>query len=140
MLDEDFTGSETVLVVEDEQSVLNLCRQMLTHGGYRVLTARNGNEALTVYEQRSAEIDLVITDVVMPGLNGKDLSAQLTLRRPELPILFASGYDFNFLEETLLSGEITRVIRKPYKTNELLKRVRELLDEAKAGRASCAHG
>jgi two-component system, cell cycle sensor histidine kinase and response regulator CckA len=119
------------LFAEDEQLVRNLARQTLTSGGYRVLVAKDGHEALALYQTHAAEIALVVLDVVMPGLSGKAVADRIKSYNPQMPILFCSGYDFSMLESTLSSGEATNVVRKPYSQRELLRRIREALDMAK---------
>ena len=121
-------GTETILFAEDEPLVRNLGRQILTSGGYRVLAAKDGHEALAVYEAHSKEIALAVLDMVMPGLNGKTVADRIKSHNPHMPILFSSGYDFSMLEGALSSGEVANVIRKPYRQREFLRRVRELLD------------
>src|SRR5262249_45004768 len=85
-------GRETVLLVEDEDAVRVLVRLVLGPQGYRVVEARNGNEALALAERHDGPIDLLISDVVMPGLSGPDLAGRLADRRPGLRVLFLSGY------------------------------------------------
>ncbi len=124
-------GTETILFAEDEPLVRNLGRQILTSGGYRVLAAKDGHEALKLYDAHAEEIALVVLDVVMPGFNGKAVADRIKSHNPHIPILFSSGYDFSMLEGVLSSGEVANVIRKPYTQREFLRRIRELLDEAK---------
>ena len=125
------TKDGRVRFAEDKLLVRNLSRQILTSGGYRVLAAKDGHEALDLYETHAAKIALIVLDVVMPGLSGKAVADRIKLHNPHIPILFSSGYDFSMLESTLSSGEVANVIHKPYRQRELLRRIRELLDEAK---------
>ncbi len=116
----DLRGSETVLVVEDEAGVRNLVKRVLDEKGYRVLTARDADEALHICA--SVAVDLVLTDVVMPGLGGHALAQRLRARRP-IRMLFMSGYDPE--DPPLAAGGL---LRKPFAPRELATRVREALD------------
>ncbi len=121
-------GSETILVVEDEESVRNMVRELLTGLGYQVLEACDGQEALELCKQTSDPIHLIFTDVVMPRINGIQLAKQLQLIRPEIKILFASGYaDQANLEFGLLDPEVN-FLAKPYEFSTLAKKVRCMLD------------
>src|SRR5690606_4968800 len=88
----DVRGTETVLVVEDEQIVRDLTCRALRAFGYTVLEARNGSEALQLMERDGKDVRIVVSDVVMPGMGGRELGARLSLLRPDLPVLFMSGY------------------------------------------------
>ena len=127
-------GSETVLVVEDEAVVRDMAARGLTAEGYRVLQARDGAEALEVATQDS-DVDIVVTDVAMPVLNGRELAARLAELRPDLPILFTSGYtDDNVVRRGLLeSGQ--PFLQKPFSPSALAQSVRALLDARTLDRA-----
>lgn len=114
----ELRGHETVLVVEDEDGVRNLVKRVLDDRGYHVLTARDAEEALRICAE--VAVDLVLTDVVMPGLSGHALAERLRARRPTR-VLFMSGYD---RDEVVPGG----LLRKPFRPDELATRVRELLD------------
>ncbi len=86
------SGRETILVVEDEPAVLGFSSQLLERNGYRVLRAANGNEARDLSRTYSGQIDLVFTDMVMPGISGHDAAAAIRKDRPEIKLLFSSGY------------------------------------------------
>ncbi|MEP6654387.1 MAG: ATP-binding protein, partial [Myxococcales bacterium] len=122
-----FPGRETVLVVEDEPTVRKLIRHVLAGLGYRVLTASNGLEALAIVEQGQA-VDVLVTDLVMPGLGGRELAARARERSPTLPILFMSGYsaDVGIDQDVLSSGE--NFLAKPFLPGDLARKVREILD------------
>jgi CheY-like chemotaxis protein len=121
-------GTETILLVEDEEMVRRLTRQTLERRGYRVVTAENGVEALSRARQKGTEIDMVITDVVMPGMSGPELVRQLGELRAGLPVLYISGYaDTEVLERGLL-GENEHFLPKPFSPAHLIARVREILD------------
>ena len=86
-------GSETILLVEDEAIVRELTVQILESDGYQVLEAMNGTEALRIAGEHGAPIHLLLTDVVMPGMNGRELANELRLHHPDMRVLFMSGYD-----------------------------------------------
>ncbi|HEY6763658.1 MAG TPA: PAS domain S-box protein [Candidatus Sulfotelmatobacter sp.] len=120
-------GSETVLLVEDEESVRELVRETLLAKGYRVLEAENGQAGLEVAARHAGEIDLVITDVVMPQLGGRELAQQLLKLRPQLKVLYLSGYteDAIVSEGTIESGKA--FLQKPFTLQCLSRKVREVL-------------
>lgn len=121
-------GMETVLIVEDEDLVRSFCCRCLRSQGYTVLDARNGNEALLTVEQHTGPIDLILTDVVMPEMNGRQLSEQLRATHPDLKVLFMSGYtDDAVVRHGVLEAE-TDFIQKPFSQGSLGQKVRELLD------------
>jgi len=120
-------GSETVLLVEDEDSVRELARIVLTKLGYTVLPASNASEALLLAEDRSRRIDLLMTDVVMPGMNGRELAEKLLHLRPELKVLFSSGYTENVIAHHGVVDEHVAFIGKPYSVQALAAKIREVL-------------
>jgi PAS domain S-box-containing protein len=117
---------ERILLVEDDAVVRDVAREALSAQGYQVLTAEDGASALRVAEQGLDELDALVTDVVMPGLGGDALAAQLRRRRPRLPVLFITGYA-PAGQEAPGGGD---VLRKPFAPSDLTRRVRELLDRA----------
>ncbi len=121
-------GARTVLVVEDEGSVRELVRVTLTRAGFRVLAARDGDEALTRAAAHDARIDLLLSDVVMPGLSGPELARRLKQARPSARVLFMSGYAADVVaDEGALLGDAD-LLAKPFTPDELVRRVREALD------------
>lgn len=122
------TGVETVLLVEDEQSILKLGRAMLGRLGYTVLAANSPDEAIRLAEEHDGEIQLVMTDVVMPGMNGRDLANQLLARHKNLKCLFMSGYTANVIEHHGVLDEGVHFIQKPFTKKDLAIKVRETLD------------
>jgi len=119
-------GTETVLLVEDEESVRQLVRETLAAKGYRVMEAQNGESGIAVAAQHDGKIDLVITDVVMPGMGGRELVKQLAQSRPQTRVLYLSGYTEDAISEgTLESG--APFLQKPFTLQNLSRKVREVL-------------
>jgi CheY-like chemotaxis protein len=121
-------GTETVLVAEDEDGVRDLLRKTLTEYGYTVLTARHGRDALMLAGERAGEIDLLLTDIVMPEMSGRELAEALVDRRPDLKVLYISGYTDDEVLQRGVRGREVGLLRKPFATEELARRVRTLLD------------
>lgn len=126
-------GTETILIVEDEETILGLARSILERCGYTVLTVRSPGEALELVASTPEEIDLLITDVVMPGMNGKELATQLLQLRPALKVLFMSGYTANVIVHHGVLEPDVEFIQKPFSVTGLARRVREVLDARAAG-------
>ncbi len=124
-------GSETLLVAEDEAAVSALVAAVLRHHGYDVLVASNGREALEVYRKNERDIDLLVTDVVMPELGGAKLVEQLRADGHDPLVLFTSGYLDSARAQMTALDESAVLLRKPFSPTELLQRVRQLLDTEK---------
>lgn len=122
------SGSETILVVEDEEPVLAMVQEVLKQAGYQLLTARDGLDALDRVQNFKGPIHLLLTDVVMPNLSGKDLSAEIKKRHPETRICFMSGYTDNAIVHHGILDENINFIQKPFSPTALLRKVREVLD------------
>jgi len=120
-------GSETILLVDDEEGVRTLVQAVLKNGGYDVIEASNGVAALSAYEKNSHKIDLVLTDVVMPQMNGLELGERLADKNPELAILYMSGYRDSQIGSAA-SQAVREFLNKPFTPDALLARVREVLD------------
>jgi two-component system cell cycle sensor histidine kinase/response regulator CckA len=120
-------GTETILLVEDEDSVRQLVRETLESRGYRVLESTNGRDALTLAAGHPDPIDLVITDVVMPGLNGHELVQQLQPARPGLKVLYLSGYAQDAFPATAAADSQKTFLQKPFTLQSLTRKVREIL-------------
>ncbi|HWR00303.1 MAG TPA: PAS domain S-box protein [Chlorobaculum sp.] len=120
-------GNATILVVEDEPEILNLCRLMLEKSGFKVLTAASPEEAIRIAEEWSGKIDLLLTDVVMPGMNGSDLSIKLLTISPGFRILFMSGYTADIIASHGVLDPAVNFIRKPFTIKALASKVREAL-------------
>jgi PAS domain S-box-containing protein len=121
-------GPETVLIVEDEPLILRVAERVLTGLGYDVLTARDGQEGLEVAARTPRTIDLLITDVVMPNMGGRELAARLTEVRPGLRVLYSSGYPADAVGEHSILAEGIDFLQKPYRPATLAGRIREILD------------
>ncbi len=121
-------GHETVLLVEDEQSLLDLGKMMLEKIGYRVLTAHTPGEAIDLAAKHAGDIHLLLTDVVMPEMNGRDLAKRLLTLYPTLKRLFMSGYTANVIAHHGVLDEGVNFIQKPFTLQSLAEKVREVLD------------
>jgi two-component system cell cycle sensor histidine kinase/response regulator CckA len=121
-------GTETVLLVEDEESVRTLTRSLLEEAGYKVVEARSGADALEVAGSYSGPIHLLLTDVVMPGMNGPDLAERLAIAHPNMKALYMSGYTGTFANVSGLVDGCVRMIEKPFSREILLLVVREVLE------------
>ena len=121
-------GRETVLFVEDEAALRDLMHRVLTKGGYTVLAAGDGVEALAMVEGHPGPIDVVVTDVVMPRMSGPDLAARLRARDPGIRILYVSGYTADQLRSQTDLGADATLLPKPFTSDGLLRKVREILD------------
>jgi len=122
-------GSETVLLVEDEESVRQLVRETLESKGYKVLEADNGEAALRIVSNHSDKIDMLITDVVMPGMSGRELSARLCASRPQTKVLYLSGYTEDAIGHEGVVDPDTAFLQKPFTLQMLSRKVREVLGE-----------
>jgi PAS domain S-box-containing protein len=122
---------ERVLLVEDADALRDLTRRILTEAGYTVLEARNGVQAVRIVA-RQGPVDLLVSDIVMPGMSGRDLALRLREKTPELPIVFMSGYT----DDALLGGDFitTRLLPKPFDAEQLLRAVRDELDRSLSAR------
>jgi CheY-like chemotaxis protein len=121
-------GTETILLVEDEDSVRDLCAHVLGRLGYKMLQAPNGTEALAMAQGYLERIDLLLTDVVMPGMNGAELATQLVLQHPGMKVLFTSGYTDDAIVRHGVLDEGVSFIGKPHSPSSLARKVREVLD------------
>jgi PAS domain S-box-containing protein len=126
-------GDETILLVEDEEPIRRVAKRILEQLGYTVLTAADGEEALTLFREQGSAIELIISDVVMPRMNGPDLIAALRREGHKVPVLFATGYASSEIlrEHHTLGG--ARFIEKPWTVESLARQVREVLDGRKPG-------
>ncbi len=121
-------GSETILLVEDNEQVRNLTESILKRCGYNVIPAQDGSEALDLLASYKQPVHLLLTDVVMPGLNGKELFIQAAKKRPGLKVLYMSGYTGRVIAHSGMLGEDAPFIKKPFSVNTLATNVRKALD------------
>ncbi|HEY2120441.1 MAG TPA: PAS domain S-box protein [Candidatus Acidoferrum sp.] len=119
-------GTETVLLAEDEADVREIARQFLESGGYQVIEAKNGAEAIQVARANVGKIDLLVTDMVMPGMTGQELAMQLQREQPGLCVIFMSGYSEHAATEMANADPGVRLLTKPFSRAALLRAVREM--------------
>ncbi len=125
------SGEKTILVVEDEDSLREVAREVLESKGYRVLTASSGKEALSVAAAHPEPVRLLLTDVVMPGMSGQELAERLRPARPEMSVLFMSGYADDVVARRGILASGNRVLSKPFSVATLAQSVHEVLEGAK---------
>jgi PAS domain S-box-containing protein len=123
-------GTETIMLVEDEPTILRMTRMMLERKGYTVISAATPAEAIEKAEKYSGTIDMLMTDVVMPGMNGRDLADQIIVLYPGIRILFMSGYTSNVIAHQGVLDHGVAFIQKPFSMADMTEKVRELLDTA----------
>jgi PAS domain S-box-containing protein len=121
-------GNETILLVEDEPSILRMTRMMLERNGYKILTASTPGEAISIAREHTGKIHLLMTDVVMPEMNGRDLAKNILSLHPNLKRLFMSGYTANVIAHHGVLDEGVNFIQKPFSKQDLATKIREVLD------------
>ena len=126
-MSDDAGGAETILVVEDEKSLLELARIVFESKGYTVLAAKDGIEAVEMYKQHREKISLVFTDIGMPGLDGREVFTKLKEMNPNIKVIFTSGIITN-IKAAFLKDGAKDFIQKPYKQEDVLRKIREVLD------------
>jgi two-component system cell cycle sensor histidine kinase/response regulator CckA len=126
-----FRGWETILLVEDAEALRKLAHMFLRDNGYHVLTAADGSEAMQVAQQSSGPIHLLLTDVVMPGMNGRVLAERLSAGNPAMKVLYMSGYTDSFIAGPGVLEPGTHLLHKPFTEETLTRKVREVLDTAR---------
>lgn len=126
------TGNETILVVEDQEIVLKLVTRILKKYGYSIISASNGGEALALCHEYQGDIDLMLTDVVMPGLSGKTIFDRIHQVRPTLKVLYMSGYTEDVIAHHGVLEEGVSFLHKPFRADELARKVRSILDSAQS--------
>jgi DNA-binding response OmpR family regulator len=117
----------TILLVDDKVLILDICKQILEMNGYRVLIASTPSEAMQTAQKYDGEIDLLLTDVMMPGMNGVELSRRLSTLRKNMRTLFMSGYSASLLADEGVDFDVRYLIQKPFTMEDLLKRVTGIL-------------
>jgi two-component system cell cycle sensor histidine kinase/response regulator CckA len=121
-------GTETLLVVEDDELVRGLIDEVLAPLGYRVLTTASGDEALKTSDSFHGHVDLLLTDIVMPGMNGRQVAEVMRTRRPGIKVLFMSGYTQDALSTQGILEPGVALIHKPLRTRTLARQIRQVLD------------
>ena len=121
-------GTETILLVEDDEVVRKLVSEVLDNEGYRLLEAANGVEALSICAQYEERIHLLLTDVIMPEMSGRELANRLAAVRPEVKVLYMSGYPDDVIVHHGVLDEGTAFIQKPFAADVLARQVRDVLD------------
>ena len=127
-VDDSPRGTECILLVEDEDTVRELASTVLRQWGYHVLEARHADEAVHIWKRERDTIDLLLTDVIMPGSDGRKLCRLLRQERPDIPVLFMSGYDDKMMNRHAELGDMPDFIPKPFTAQKLTVKVREVLD------------
>ena len=122
--------TKTVLVVDDEPEVRKLVSAMVTQFGYNVLTADSGEHALTLYKNHKEPIELLITDVVAPGMSGPMLADKLTAQQPDLKVLYISGYDNTHVVQKYVVEKGHELLTKPFTADEMQAKIRQMLRPA----------
>jgi CheY-like chemotaxis protein len=125
---EDLNGTETVLVAEDEDMVRGLATEVLAMHGYKVLEAANGGAALLICERHPGPIDLLLSDVIMPEMSGPDLKKRLEQVKPEMKVLYMSGYTDGAIVQQGVLRDNASFIQKPFAPDALARKVRKVLD------------
>jgi CheY-like chemotaxis protein len=120
---------ELVLIAEDDERVRSLAERILRQAGYMTVSASNGEEALQRFEEQADEIAVVVLDVIMPRMGGVEIHETIRSRRPDIPVVFCSGYTANLLEDELLLNPDTNFLRKPYTADELLATLQAAVEQ-----------
>jgi CheY-like chemotaxis protein len=124
-------GTETILAAEDEPALRELVQAVLEDAGYRVLLAEDGKSAVQLFEEHADEIDLLLTDMMMPGgMTGRELAEQLQNRKPGLRVIFSSGYSADLMGDTALRSDEIHFLQKPYDPDTMLRLVRACFGES----------
>lgn len=120
-------AENTVLIVDDDEAIVRLIRRVLEKGGYQVLSALNGAEALLLCDEHKGDIQVVLLDVIMPGLKGDDFEVYFKSKHPEAKVIFMSGYSEEILAAHKLTGSEENFLKKPFTLDELLYKVEEVM-------------
>jgi len=124
-------GSETVLLVDDEEMIIKVAQAMLEKLGYSVVVAKDGKQAVDIVKRKGDEIDLVILDLIMPGIKGGKAFDLIHEIQPAMPVILSSGYSLNGQANDILQRGCNGFIQKPFNISELSQKVRKILDETK---------
>jgi len=127
---DNFKGTETLLLVEDEDQVRKFIGTVLKKYGYKILTASNGKSAEHLFQEHRSEIDLVITDLIMPEMNGVELAKRINAMDNSTRILFISGYTDDHLSDHEMVDPHINYLQKPFSASDLMKMIRSILDDS----------
>jgi CheY-like chemotaxis protein len=128
--EEDLSGTETILLVDDEKYLLEGGRDILNHFGYKALIAETGESALEIFEKERESIDLVIMDLIMPGMGGLKCLSELLKIDPATRVVIASGYAASIKKSDILKNGAAGFVQKPYHLQDLLREIRRVIDAA----------
>jgi CheY-like chemotaxis protein len=134
------TGKETILFVDDEKGILEIGRLIMERLGYKVLSCDNGAEAISIFRQRHREIDLVLLDMIMPGMGGGETFNELKAIDPDIKVVLSSGYSINGQAKNILNRGCKGFIQKPFSLQDLSIKLRQVLDGDKAPDAIRSNG
>ncbi|PKN19455.1 MAG: hypothetical protein CVU71_08080 [Deltaproteobacteria bacterium HGW-Deltaproteobacteria-6] len=123
------TGNEAILLIDDEASIVEVCRDILVSLGYQIFTAKSGQEAVKIYARNKDKIDLVILDMIMPGLNGGETYNQLKAINPQAKVILSTGYSGSEQAQRILDKGCHGLIQKPFRMEDLSQKIREVLDQ-----------
>ncbi|MBW1701829.1 MAG: response regulator [Deltaproteobacteria bacterium] len=123
-------GTETVLLIDDEEMIVDVGRQMLEEIGYRVLIATNGKEALSIYQENRDQVDIIILDIIMPDMGGTETYDRLRKINPHIKVLLSSGYSIDGEATEILDRGCNGFIQKPFSMKELSQQIRQVLDNS----------
>ena len=129
----DQRGTETILIAEDEPEIRDLVTIILTDQGYEVISAANGEEAICKFIGNKEHVALVMLDVMMPKKSGKEVFLEIRRQKPEMKVIFTSGYSENMLDFDEIKNSHVHFLQKPALPSNLLKKVREALDDKSSG-------
>jgi two-component system cell cycle sensor histidine kinase/response regulator CckA len=132
-LGENLRGSETILLVEDAEAIRKLAAEFLSSHGFEVLSASNAEEAVSIAAAHAGAIQLLVTDVIMPGQNGRVLAERLVASYPRIKVLYISGYTDSFIAGHGVLGADSNLLNKPFTEEALIHKVRDVLDSGKPG-------
>ena len=121
-------GREMILVVDDEELVINITQKMLSRMGYRSIAARSGGEAVDIYREQGGEIDLIILDMIMPEMSGRETYDQISAINPDARFIVCSGYSVDEKAADILNRGCSGLLQKPFDLNQLSTKIREVLD------------